>query len=64
MEKYISPEMDINVFAADDVVTASGGSGCSVDKVVTPGLCTTEGLCLFANTNAPTCGSDTCNDAW
>ena len=49
MEKYISPVMDINEFETENVVTASGGSSCSPDKVVTPGLCTTEGLCLLAN---------------
>ncbi len=63
MERYISPEMDINVFATEDIVTASGGSGCTLNTVVTPGLCDTEGLCLFANESIP-CSDNGCNDAW
>ena len=59
MEKYISPVMDINEFETENVVTASGGSGCSpVDKVVTPGLDCGFGdsLCLD-NTCNDTCGA-------
>jgi len=60
MVKYIRPQMDVKEFVKENILTAStGGSTCSVNSVVTPGLCSTEGLCFMANSSS--CGSD-CSD--